>query len=337
MTLTFELPDWTDSLRPTQQTAINDVLAQFSTGSQIVFLEGPTGSGKTLIAEMVRQSLGLRAAYLCSSLALQEQFQKDYPMAAILKGRSNYPTYDSPSSFGDTTIMLSTADCTKTKTLLPACQNCTRDSEGEEVKHCLWCHPVSLCPYEQAKAAAIRATLMCSNIYYFLYEANYVGSVTTARPFIIIDECDTLEDVFMSYVEVRLTARRAHDLGISTPTKKTVSSTWVQWLADAIPQVRWHLDKVKPEMRHPNIKNIREYNFLTRLLGNLERIADPVTGLVAGGWVYTGYNQGDIAFKPVLVAPFIHNLLWRHAKLFLLMSATIISSDEMALSLGVTR
>jgi Rad3-related DNA helicase len=285
-------------------------------------LDAPTGSGKTLIAELVRQSLDARALYLCSSIALQTQFHRDFPYSTILKGRTNYPTLDSPNI-----SKLNAGDCTKVRTTLPACFECTDDSP--DAMHCRWCHPVTQCPYEIAKSQAIRSPLVCTNIQYFLYEANYVGNLPLNRQLIIVDEADTLEDVMMSFVEVSVTARKAKEYGIEPPAKKTVESSWVEWAIEAEAKLRAH------KVIGDGIDAIRARSAHKRLLDNVKRLNDPLTGLVGGGWVYTGYDKGDIAFKPVTIDSLTRDYLFRHSPRWLLMSATTISFPIFAETLGL--
>lgn len=288
-------------------------------------LDAPTGSGKTLIGEMVRQSLDCRALYLCSSLQLQEQFSKDFPDAAILMGRTNYATGDSPSKYPE----LNAGDCVKERQTLPACYDCDPSDSLADEMHCKWCHPVTSCPYEMAKATAIRSPLVCTNTSYFLYEANYVGNLPLARHLVIVDEADTLEDVLMSFVEVSVTARKAKEYGIEPPSKKTVESAWVDWAVNAGQRLSAH------RIQGDSVSSIRARNSLNRLRANVKRLNDPDTGLSSGGWVYTGYDKGDISFKPIEVNHLAQEYLWRHCKRFLLMSATTISFDVMATTLGV--
>jgi Rad3-related DNA helicase len=317
------LPPWVDTIRPHQITALQGILEQFNNGTQVVMLDAPTGSGKSLVGELVRQSLDARALYLCSSIALQTQFYNDFPEAVVLKGRTNYSTHDEPGRYPD----LNAGDCVKQRESLPACFLCTQ--EAEEAMHCRWCHPVSSCPYELAKFAAIRSPLVCTNIQYFLHEANYVGNLPLNRQLIIVDEADTLEDVMMSFVEVSISARKAKEYGISPPERKTVESSWIEWALAAEDKLRSH--RIPGE----GIEAIRARQSHSRLLGNIKRLNDPERGLQSGGWVYTGYDRGDIAFKPVTIDALTFDYLFRHCGRWLLMSATTISFPVFAETLGI--
>ena len=333
------LPEWATELRPLQVTAIEQAESAFQDGNDIVVLEAPTGTGKTLIADIIRQVVSPRALYLCSSLPLQDQFAKDFPEAVILRGRSNYPTADYPEKFTAKYDQLSAADCVKSKECLPACGNCDVSTE-EPVSHCLWCHPVRDCPYESAKLAAIRSNLVCSNTYYFLYEANFSGALSN-RGLVIVDECDTLETILMSFVEFHIGERTATKYGIQSPKTKTStakSNDWIEWAKLSQEKIEDTLAAAKSRSMGSNdVKKWREVSSLERLSGGFQRLNNNDTGLAQGGWVFTGYREGDITFKPVEVAPYAQEYLWKHGKKWLLMSATVISTDVMMKSLGVGR
>ena len=292
-------------------------------------LDAPTGSGKTLIGEMVRQELSCRALYLCSSINLQHQFEKDFSHAAILYGRSNYPTHTYRTEYPEIT----SADCCKEKTSVPACEACTETDTGDTVLHCRWCHPVQTCPYEKAKATAIRSELVCTNSYYFLYEANYVGNTALGRKLIILDEADTIEDVLLQFVTVNVSERMQKEYGIQSPERKTVESAWVTWAVDAERIVANYLKSGK--CAGYTIDSIRRRIRTERLLANIRRLNNEKTGISAAGWIYTGYDTGNISFKPIEVKNLAKTFLWKHCSKWLLMSATMISFQVMAESLGV--
>lgn len=64
-------PEWLTEYRPHQEDAIEEVVEQFR-HHQIVYLNAPTGSGKTAIADAVARRLRERGLYVCSGLQLQE-------------------------------------------------------------------------------------------------------------------------------------------------------------------------------------------------------------------------------------------------------------------------
>lgn len=317
------LPDWAQ-LRPYQLQAIEEVVDSFNKGDSHVFLDAPTGSGKTLIGYLVGCMLGMRVLYLCTSISLQDQFCADFPTAALLKGRSNYPTASKPELFS-TALHLSCKDCTK---------------EFGRVKSCSYCPSVQLCPYEIAKATAYRSSLVCTNTAYFLTEANYVGKlVNPDRPtLVVIDEADTLEGTLGSFIEFTVSENAQRKFAIRPPGKKTVDTAWQEWVKDTLPQVEWSRGQYQTKFAGANDRDKvilgRDLSYLARLKGSLEVLAGD-DGLETGNWVYTGYGSGSITFKPVRVSGLAHKYLWDHATKFLLMSATIVSSEVMAEGLGL--
>ena len=323
------LPPWVETLRPHQVSAIQAILTAYKQGNSLVMLDAPTGSGKTLIAEMVRQELRCRAMYLCSSINLQNQFAKDFPYAAILYGRSNYPTFTKSTAFPTIT----SADCNKERTSIPACNECVSTGGTETELHCRWCHPVTTCPYEKAKAIAIRSELVCTNAHYFLYEQNFVGNSALGRKLVIIDEADTIEDVLLSFVTVNISERMQKEYGIQGPERKTIESAWIEW-AEYAEQVIGNY-KRSSRCSGSTIDGIRNRIRTDRLLTNIKRLNNQETGIRAGGWVYTGYDSGYISFKPIEVKHLAPTFLWRHCSRWLLMSATMISFQHVVDSLGI--
>lgn len=303
------LPEWVKELRPHQEEAILAIGEAFDRGAKVVWLDAPTGSGKTLIAECTRRILQCSATYICSSLTLQDQFQRDFTYANVLKGRSNYPTVEMP--FPDYTC----ADCTK---------------QPRQDDSCLWCPSVRGCPYERAKIKALRGELAIVNTAYFLAEANYVGALSEQQ-LVIADECDMLEQALMGFVEFRITNRMLRELGINAPKKGSHRETIADWLANectsAIARVANRIPRDSPD-----IHVIRDRQRFERLSESVDRLAGEVAN---DNWIRDYDDRSPLVLKPVTVSEYGHKYLWDHSARWLCMSATIISADEMAASLGL--
>jgi Rad3-related DNA helicase len=300
-------PEWVTEFRPHQEDAIEDVLDAYDRGAKVVFLDAPTGSGKTLIAEAVRRKLGGQALYACTTKTLQDQFLHDYDYAAVLKGRDNYPTVLAP--FPDVTA----ADC-----------------NGRGDSGCNWCPSRSECRYQQAKVRALGADLAVVNTAYLLNAWN--GPRTFLhRELVILDECDLLEGALMGFVEVRVGPAKQRRYKIDPPAKKTVAESWLEWVRDARPKLARALAAIPEDTT--DIREIREQRWLGGTLANLSLLEEGLSGEEVA-WVYD--QQGEsIVFKPVEVDQFGEKYLWKHGRRFLVMSASIISAEEMAASLGL--
>lgn len=314
------------AFRPHQWEAIQAVVKAFqeNPACKVVFLDAPTGSGKTLIAEVVRRLLQVRGIYICTTKTLQEQFMRDFPYAKLLKGRQNYPTLDYPDRFADPVQPLSAAECLKVR------------DEVTDTWVCPWCSDPEQCPYEVAKREALHAELSVLNTSYFLTEANGPGRFGNVD-FAILDEGDKLEQALMAYVEVHISARLRERLGIGVPARKTVADAWVDWLENqAKPAVKDALKTATEQLERfnvPPVPLVRWQKQLERLQGTLARC-----DLRNGTWVYTGYSEAEnapVIFRPVRVNEMAPSLLWKHAKRFLVMSATIIDPASYADDLGL--
>jgi len=307
------LPGKFERFRTEQIAAVDQAARAFNRGVKVVVVDAPTGSGKTLIGEAVRRMAGNRSGvYVCSDRALQAQFARDFPYSRVLMGRANYPTVYFRESFKPGDVgSVSAEDCTKTDT--SPCMLCPRKQE---------------CPYELAKVEALGSFLPVLNTAYALTEWNGPGRFS-GRSIAIMDEADLLAGALRSYVSVDVSQRRMERYEWNAP-KITVESSWAEW-------AREHSHKARDmaagfEGRALDTREAREYKYLTSLSSNLARVERDI----ASGdspWVYDGTRE-RVSFKPGRVRSFGPNLLWAHADRWLLMSASIVSADEVMWGLG---
>lgn len=313
-------PDWVKGFRPHQWTAICEVVEMFKEGKKVVWLDAPTGAGKTLIAETVRRIMAVPALYVCSGKELQDQFVGDFDYAAVLKGKSNYPTQ--VGSFPAITA----DDCT---------------AQGPE-DTCKWCPDRGNCGYTRAKVAALRSNVAVLNTTYLLTEANGPGRFS-GRKFGILDECDVLEKELMGYVEFYLGSKQLQDLHITAPKKGSHYKTIVSWIKDELrPAAVQRHEELTAQGRlfgsaaDDDVKFARKIKASARLIGDIDKIlSNAGEGEGTGdNWVRDN-DAGPLSLKPVSVADYGQDLLWRHCEQWLCMSATIISPELMAESLGL--
>jgi ATP-dependent DNA helicase DinG len=315
-----KLPDWVETIRPHQWDAVQEAVDGFRSGCEAVFIDAPTGSGKTLIGRMVSAILNTKSLYICSDKSLQDQFVRDFP-SAVLKGRANYEPVGWEGEVN--------------------CGDCTLTSFEDD--DCSWCEDARGCPYNVAKFSAMRHELAVLNTAYFMAEANTQGKSAFGqgrRGLVIVDECDVMERELMGYVEAAIGDRRAKELGIGKPEFVTKDDSVKEWVSGVVmPKIGVALeaaedacadmDDIPPRTK---VRLIRKRNGLSRLHDSFKYVE---TGLGDGGWVFDGYKTGGAVFKPVRVNAYGKDVLWGHAPQWLMMSATIISADELADSLGL--
>lgn len=308
-----DLPEKFSEFRTHQIRAVSQVVDALDR-VDLVFLDAPTGSGKTVIGEAVRRLMRTAAIYICSTKSLQDQFIEDFPYANVLKGRRNYPTESFPSSFhpGEFAGHVSCEDCTWTK----------------QTGKCKWCTSKGKCPYEVAKNRALSGNLAVLNTSYFLAEVNNIGRFAN-WPLVIADEADTLESNLMGHVSVEISNRRMEKYGIGPVKKVTVPESWMEWLDEVLPVVKKEYDRL-PEFTE-DIRVVREAKYLSDLYSKLSFVK---AGIEDGYWVYTGKDEKGASFQPSRVDSLGQEYLWKHGEKWLLMSASLVSPEEVAESLG---
>lgn len=316
-------PEWVTAFRPWQVDACRELVDGWARGAKVMVLDAPTGTGKTVIGEMARRAMAwgdptARATYICHSLRLQDQFLEDFAYAAVVKGRSNYPTQHGPG-------WVTAADCT-----MPACAFC--DSSDD-------------CPYRKAKVSALGSRLAVANTAYWLHEANYVRDGLRGRDGLIIDECDTLESALMGFVEVAVTGQHQARAKVGRLKKGAHRKTVVEWLGEVGLGLRaWAVANAKTA----DVKTRREVKSAMGLSAKVRGLAAELANAddeTAARWVRdyrTGRRERDVVFKPVKVDGVGARAVWGHVGdgldergWVLAMSATIIAADEWADSTGV--
>jgi Rad3-related DNA helicase len=292
-------------------------------------------SGKSLIAAAAQRIFKERFLYCCINKGLQAQFTGDFAYdldgkeyAVELKGRANYPTLRYPHLFPN----INASMCT-----------------GKKEVHCRWCcdgrcNPEDVvdnggnticfakveCPYRVQKARALHADLAVVNIALFLYEANFVGQFS-GWPWMVIDEADRLEGALMDFIQLEITRRWIDRLNLEPPARKTVETAWIDWAEHiALPAVNEELAKLKGQY---GVEDMRREQELERMQ---KKLAFFLNEIQVTKWVFLGEDD-RWTFKPVFISRYADRQLWRHASRFILMSATIVSPDEMAHSLGIPR
>lgn len=304
------LPDWVTRLRPHQVRAVNQVVDAFDE-VDLVILDAPVGSGKTLIGELERRELKVsKATYICTDKQLQDQVLNDFNYGRVLKGRANYRP------------QLATGAIT--------CDDCQLPGG------CRHCSDIPTCPYRVAKERALGAELAVLNTSMFLTSANY-ARFFVENELVIADECDLLEGALIGFIEVEVPQWLGKMLRLEYPVKGARKPTIIKWLVE----LRDGVEKAK-QLCGGDPKKLRSIDGLRR---NAAELADVLSrDLAAGGgdddesghWV-RDYDTSTFKMRPVTVSRQAEKMLWRYGSKWLLMSGSVVSAEELVESLGWTR
>lgn len=316
------LPEHIKEIRPQQWDIIQEGVGAFSEGDDVLFIEAPTGAGKSFIAEGIRRIIKARAVYSCTTKALQDQLVRSFPYGKVIKGRANYDTeLGKVDEFGN--------PWNKSWSAI-TCAECTAPGKPST---CNWCTGRHACPYIQAKEKAISSDLAILNTSYWLLSAEF-----RARDLVVLDEADLLEGEILNHISVEMSPRTMSKLGIDPPRFKTKPESWANWMyATAMPALTDFIQTHPITVGMPDFpEKLREVRHMRNLY---ERIYAIKPQVAMGNWIYDGYDEkgGEdrVRFSPIMIDRAGENLVWPAGKKFILMSATILSADLMAEELGL--
>ena len=287
--------DWFTGPRPHQTTAVEHAIDAYRRGVRMVLIDAPTGSGKTVIGELVRMILGANGLYVCHGIELQHQFARDFN-APILKGRSNYPTVNRPDLTAE------------------HCQG----------RICNLCPTRHDCPYQQAKQKALEGNPAVLNTAYFLTEANGPGRMS-GRGLVVMDEADTIEQELLRWAQFKVGPWKLRKLGLRAPRKGVRWATLHNWLSQAA------MTAARLAGEAAARQDYAEQRSWAVLAEQVRRFFPP--GVDPDNWV-RDYTSDAVTLKPVVVDGFGRSFLWRHGRRWLLMSATTIGPEWMLRDIG---
>ncbi|MEZ4606129.1 MAG: ATP-dependent DNA helicase [Deinococcales bacterium] len=301
--------------RKGQREAIEAAITAFNAGKRFVIIEAPTGAGKSAIAiTLARQS---RNAYiLTAQKLLQEQYLRDFPDLSLMKGRANYPCL-----VADTHA--AAAPCIA----------------GHKFSQCVDC------PYFVQKDIAMAAHSTVMNYAYYLTELNYAGGFAD-RNLLILDEAHNAEGSLMNFIQISLSDYALMRVGIPERIPQMREEVYYFDFAEDIMQLirqrGKELDKkLKDEDNklHPEeaIDLMHHKQWCDNQAHKLKQLIYN-RGEFDEEWVVEkshGREGVNLNFKPVTVAQYAQDYLFREADQVLLLSATILDPPTYLRSLGI--
>jgi Rad3-related DNA helicase len=301
--------------RTGQREAIDAANDAFEAGKRFVIIEAPTGSGKSAIAVALTRDAS-SAYVLTAQKILQHQYVNDFPELALVKGRSNYPCEINPLTNA------SAAPCfLRYKDV--RCENCK---------------------YFAAKENAMAAGSVVTNYAYYLAELNYSGGFEK-RDLLILDEAHNAEASLMQFLTVTLSESDVMRYGLEgLPPFIEDDSHYFEYLETLLPDL-WDLhgqtDTALKKASDPTgpvaLDIMRRRAWLSSQFQGIERIVnsrneDDIEWTVESKRAQRGTT---LTFKPVTVASFAEELLFKHGARVLMLSATILDAPTYLRGLGV--
>lgn len=307
-TASFPFPTY----RPGQAEALERARDAFMEGKRFVVIEAPTGAGKSAIAVSLAREA--RSAFvLTNQKILQDQYVKDFPDLALLKGRANYDCLVAPTHAGAAPCIVGQR--------FPACDDC---------------------PYFTAKDVAMAADVAILNYAYYLAELNYSGGFSP-RDLLVLDEAHNAEGALMSFVQVVISEGALLRAGLARALPPDLGDELAFEFAELLlPELRRRASELERDLLQVSNEEaaVQQLRVKQWLDGQCERLTLLLDSHDAGevDWVVErrhGPDGASLVFKPVEVAALAEAYLFGHARRVLMLSATILDAPTFLRSLGV--
>ena len=299
--------------RKGQEEALEQARAAFAAGKRFVVVEAPTGAGKSAIAVTLAREAN-SAYVLTAQKILQDQYVRDFPDLALMKGRSNYPCLIAPTH-------AAAAPCI-TGRKFPECEDC---------------------PYFAAKDEAMAADGTIMNYAYYLAELNYAGGFGP-RELLVLDEAHNTEAALMGFIQIRLSDAKLMSVGIPERIPSAFDDgEYFDFIEDIVPLLKGRSLELDRQLKKDNLTadlalaQMQNKQYLDSQVRRLEHLSysrqeNFVEWVVERGRTSEGQW---LVFKPVKVAKFAESLLFYFAERVLMLSATILDAPTYLRSLGI--
>jgi len=333
------------SPRAEQENIINFVLNSFFVEDKDnVIVEAGTGQGKSAIAMTVANyfadhsfdldnltkdpaiDYNVGTYVLTSQKVLQDQYIKDFSSSPC-----NLLTLQSSTNFKCTGIPGNT--CAVSMRIYAALND--RFPKGPR-DHCR-----RNCPYKKAKQEFIEAFNGTTNYAYFLAETMYAKKLVP-RSLLVMDEAHGIEAQLSKFIEVKITEKFCKNiLDLKWSTAKTVDEIY-KWVSKKYePAVKKRISKLTQDLVDENLDDqikltlSSQLELLDKHICKIHRMIetwDPTNWIVN---ISSDKTTSSFEFKPVDIAPWSYDMLFKNGQKKLFMSATILDHEYFKKSLGL--
>ena len=332
------------SIRSQQTEAIDFALNEhINNGKKFIVVEAGTGVGKSAVGLTVARYLTTKtvpgkdrsvgAYFLTTQKILQEQYVKDFggfagPMMSI-KSATNYTcNYNRKTTCAESLRALRTTE--KGSTFWRAC--------------------TFNCVYRNAKESFLNSPEGVTNFPYFLAETQYAGKLTP-RQIMVIDEAHNIDSELSKFIEITISNKFCKSFlnfevprGL-TPTKYVawIKDTYVPSISTKLKHLEQMLEKyvgLKEKIRSGEFASIaKKFEIMDKHVCKVRRFLSLYN---SDNWVMNelapdGRSGRKIEFKPIDIAPFADEMLYKFGDVIILMSATILDYEAFIECVGIPK
>jgi ATP-dependent DNA helicase DinG len=317
------------AIRPEQKEAIEFAIEAFTNQEKrFVIVEAGTGVGKSAVGLTLAKTIASKAYFITTQKILQQQYVDDF---------SNHGMLSLKSSTNFRCKYYKAKDCSSALRELKV-------SKDPKFKACCG----GGCIYKIAKRRFIDSPLGITNFAYFLAETNYSQQLEP-RDLLIVDEAHNIETQIGNFVEVAITENFAKKvLKLKIPDNLTTMKRVVDWVKSAyLPElirIRSHMEQQIEKFSLGS--RMKEFVQLAKRFELIDKHECKVSRFLKeydkDNWILNIAEteiRGDrrYEFKPIDVAPFTEEYLFKSGKKVLMMSATIVNKDAFCEVLGIKK
>ena len=357
----FPLPN----IREKQKSVLGEIESAIKSGYKHVFLEAPTGFGKTPVAIALARYLG--SSHICTATKdLQTQYRRDFPFVVEVKGRGNFPCIvkedmglDESCDYGPC-VKDDAYDCIyktrlmdyrvkgegtihETVTLDPFAERKYVDKmrSKSRIAEFEW----KPCHYFHQKWIGARSTHTVYNYRYFLSDVFYAGTAQK-RNLLVLDEAHQLESEVGDFRSFTIRKNMLPFLKMQMPDRKVDEIvTWLDFCIELKERLFEFAEKAKGIIERSNqritVEPFTEKNLIDALERekSLEVVIDDMKANKEN-WIVSGLqrdsanNLARVALTPLDISDYFESILDK-GSVSLFMSATILSKDYLCKTTGL--
>lgn len=299
-------------------------------GKQFMFLEAPTGAGKSVIAATLSRMYN-SSYYLTIQKILQDQLSREFGeygdkgnFFIDLKGRNSYEcTYKlDPKLYSKDVI-------TRWESEQHNCaEGHCRISGKSKYDHCI---EKNICEYYSQVDKAKNSNHTSMNFSSFLHQTCYTHRFKP-RELLILDEGHNIESQLMNFISLSISDKDIESVS-KIPTYNTPQE-YAEWINDQ--DILNDLNnRLQIAINNTDPKKIDYYE---SLISKLKLFLTEMEN--EEKWVVEHVNNkfgNSVKFKPIFVIKQAHDLLFKYGVKTLIMSATILNPNVMRRSLGIDK
>ena len=342
-----------------------DIESALKSGYRYIFLEAPTGFGKTPVAITMARYLG--SSHICTATKdLQAQYRRDFPFVVEVKGRGNFPCIvkedmglDESCDYGPC-VKDENYDCAY-KTRLMDYRVRAEGTKNEAVQLDPFAERkyeeklkassklVELewrpCHYFHQKWVGLRSSHTVYNYRYFLSDVFYAGTAQR-RNLLILDEAHQLESEVGDFRSFTIHRNSLRFLRMEMPDRNIDAiETWMEFCQTLRERLADFAEKAEGIIERSNQKFSVEPYTEKNLIDAIERQQN-IEGVIEdikankNNWIISNVMRDEsnqlvkATLTPLDVSGYLDTVLDK-GSIALFMSATILSRDYLCKTAGL--